>query len=50
MYDSLCNLQKNIQKKTMETRIIKKTISIKVKEDVGMPKPKKHANKVGKLT
>ena len=28
----------------------KKTFSIKMKEDVGMSKPKKHANKVGKLT
>ena len=36
-------------KKTMETRIIK-TFSIKMKEDVGTSKPKKHANKVGKLT
>ena len=33
----------------METRIIK-TFPIKMKEDVGMSKPKKHANKVGKLT
>ena len=31
--------------KTMETRIIK-TFLIKMKEDVGMSKPKKHANKV----
>ena len=30
------------KRKTMETRIIK----IKMKEDVGMSKPKKHANKV----
>ena len=29
----------------METRIIK-TFPIKMKEDVGMSKPKKHANKV----
>ena len=28
----------------------KKTFSIKMKEDVGMSKPKKHANKVGRLT
>ena len=35
--------------KTMETRIIK-TFSLKRKEDVGMSKPKKHANKIGKLT
>ena len=28
----------------------KKTFSIKMKEDVGMSKPKMHANKVGKLT
>ena len=28
----------------------KKTFSIKIKEDVGMSNPKKHANKVGKLT
>ena len=28
----------------------KKTFSIKMKEDVEMSKPKKHANKVGKLT
>ena len=28
----------------------KKTFSIKMKEDVGMSKPKKHADKVGKLT
>ena len=28
----------------------KKTFAIKMKEDVGMSKPKKHANKVGKLT
>ena len=28
----------------------KKTFSIKMKEDVGTSKPKKHANKVGKLT
>ena len=34
------------EKKTMETRIIK----IKMKEDVGTSKPKKHANKVGRLT
>ena len=27
----------------------KKTFSIKMKEDVGMSKPKKHANKVGRL-
>ena len=31
--------------KTLETRIIK-TFPIKMKEDVGMSKPKKHANKV----
>ena len=31
------------------TRIIK-TFSIKMKEDVGTSKPKKHANKVGRLT
>ena len=37
------------EKKTMETRIIK-TFSIKMKEDVGTSKPKKHANKVGRLT
>ena len=36
-------------KKTMKTRIIKNIIN-KMKEDVGMSKPKKHANKVGKLT
>ena len=35
-----------IQKNTMmETRIIK-TFSIRMKEDVGTSKPKKHANKV----
>ena len=28
----------------------KKTFSIKMKEDVGTSKPKKHANKVGRLT
>ena len=28
----------------------KKTFSIKMKEDVVMSKPKKHANKVGRLT
>ena len=33
----------------MITRIIK-TFSIKMKEDVGTSKPKKHANKVGRLT
>ena len=33
----------------INTRIIK-TFSIKVKEDVRMSKPKKDANKVGKLT
>ena len=33
------------KKKAMETRIIK-TIPMKMKEDVGMSKPKKHANKV----
>ena len=27
----------------------KKTFSIKMEEDVGMSKPKKHANKVGRL-
>ena len=29
---------------------ITKTFSIKMKGDVGMSKPKKHANKVGELT
>ena len=33
------------KKNTMETRIIK-NISNKMKEDVGISKPKKHANKV----
>ena len=33
------------KKKTMETRIIKNICN----KDVGMSKPKKHANKVGKL-
>ena len=28
----------------------KKTFSIKMKEDVGTSKPKKHGNKVGRLT
>ena len=37
------------EEKTMETRIIK-NISNKMKEDIGMSKPKKHANKVGRLT
>ena len=37
------------KKRTMETRIIK-TFSIKMKEDVGTSKPKKHSNKVGRLT
>ena len=32
------------------TRIIKKTFSIKMEEDVGMSEPKKYANKVGRLT
>ena len=31
------------------TRILK-TFSIKMKKDVGTSKPKKHANKVGRLT
>ena len=31
------------EKNTTETRIIKKTFSIKMKEDVVMSKPKKHA-------
>ena len=39
-----------IQKKTMETRIIKKTFSIKMEEDVGTSKLKKYANKVGRFT
>ena len=38
------------RKKTMETRIIKIFFNKKTKEDVGMSKPKRHANKVGKLT
>ena len=37
------------KKKTMETRIIKNIFN-KMKEDVGMSKPQKHANKVGRLT
>ena len=37
------------EKKTMETRIIN-SIFNKMKEDVGMSKPKKHANKVERLT
>ena len=37
------------KKKTMETRIIKNIFN-KMKEDVGMLKPKKHVNKVGRLT
>ena len=40
MYNNYCNIY---------TRIIK-IFSIKMKEDVGMSKPKKHANKVGRLT
>ena len=43
-----CNLKKysdHSEKKTMETRILK-NFSNKMKEDVGMLKPKKHANKV----
>ena len=39
------NIQ-TIQKKTIET----KRIPITMKEDVGMSKPKKHVNNVGKLT
>ena len=48
LHQYFCNLQKifrPFRKKTMETRIIK-NISTKMKEDVGMSKPKKHANKV----
>ena len=45
-----CNLQKNIhtirEKKECKQNN-KKTLSIKMKEDVGMLKPKKHGNKVG---
>ena len=37
------------EKKAIETRIIKNIFN-KMKEDVGMSKPKKHANKVGRLT
>ena len=37
------------KKKAMETRIIK-TFSMKMEKDVGTSKPKKHANKVGRLT
>ena len=33
----------------ISTRIIK-TFSIKMEKDVGTSKPKKHANKVGRLT
>ena len=48
-YTSISAIYKNIQtiqkKKTVETRIIK-NISNKMKEDVGMSKPKKHMNKV----
>ena len=36
-------------KKTMEKRIIKNIFN-KMKEDVGTSKPKKYANKVGRLT
>ena len=43
------NIQTILKKKTMETRIIQ-NISNKMKEDVGMSKPKKHVNKVGRLT
>ena len=43
-------IYKKIFKKNNGNKNNKKTISIKVKEDVGMPKPQKHANKVGKLT
>ena len=49
-----CNLQKNIhtirEKKKNVNKNNKKTLSIKMKEDVGMLKPKKHGNKVGRLT
>ena len=39
-------IQKN---KTVKTRIMKNIFN-KMKEDVGMLKPKKHVNKVGRLT
>ena len=39
----------SFRKKTMETRIIKNIFN-KMKEDVGMSKPKKHVNKAGRLT
>ena len=39
-----------VHKKNNGNKNNKKTFSIKMKEDVGMSKPKKHANKVGKLT
>ena len=48
MHQYFCNLQKiftPFRKETMETRIIK-NISNKNERDVGMSKPKKHANKV----
>ena len=38
------------EKKSNGNKNIKKTFSIKVKEDVGVSKPKKDANKVGRLT
>ena len=53
LHQYFCNLQKNIhtiQKKNNGNKNNKKTFSIKMKEDVGTSKPKKHANKVGRLT
>ena len=53
LHQYFCNLQKIItpfRKKNNGNKNNKKTFSIKMKEDVGTSKPKKHAHKVGRLT
>ena len=49
LHQYFCNLQKiftPFRKKNNGNKNNKKTFPIKMKEDVGMSKPKKHANKV----
>ena len=52
LHQYFCNLQNMFtpfRKKTMETRIIKNIFN-KNERNVGTSKPKKHVNKVGRLT
>ena len=53
LHQYFCNVQKiftSFRKKNNGNKNNKKTFSIKMKEDVGTLKPKKHSNKVGRLT